>query len=147
MSYAPYRYTTYLLPGGWRVLAGKTDDDNDYLSLKLAKPDDWWFHIRGMPGSHVILQVGDAGEPDRDTLKRAAAIAAYHSKARNGGETAVSATRARYVTKPSRAKSGTVEIRKEIVLRVRPTTGEEIKKLQVSPTTFQDDEPPPKRDT
>jgi predicted ribosome quality control (RQC) complex YloA/Tae2 family protein len=110
----------YVLPGDWVVLAGKTDADNDRLSLKIAKPNDWWFHVRGMPGSHVILRSKESEEPDRDTLRKAAAIAAYHSKARNGGVVAVSCTRARYVSKPRGSKSGTVSIRKETVLKVRP---------------------------
>jgi predicted ribosome quality control (RQC) complex YloA/Tae2 family protein len=76
--------------------------------------------VRGMPGSHVILQVKPGEEPDRKTLKHAAAIAAYHSKARSGGTAAVSCTRARYVTKSKGAKPGTVNIRKEIILKVRP---------------------------
>ncbi len=110
----------YVLPGDWIVLAGKTDADNDQLSLKAAKPNDWWFHVRGMPGSHVILRAKADEEPDRDTLKKAAAIAAYHSKARNGGVVAVSCTRASYVSKPRGAKPGTVSIRKETVLKVKP---------------------------
>jgi predicted ribosome quality control (RQC) complex YloA/Tae2 family protein len=105
------RFIEYALPGGWRALAGRTDADNDHLSLKVARPDDWWFHVRGMPGSQ---------EADRPTLNRAAAIAAYHSKAREGGVVAVSCTRARYVTKPRGAKPGTVQIRKEVVMKVRP---------------------------
>ena len=115
----------YVLPGDWSVLAGKTDADNDRLSLKIAKSDDWWFHVRGMPGSHVILRTKPNEEPDRETLKKAAAIAAYHSKARNGGMVAVSCTQARYVTKPKGAKPGTVTIRKESVLKVRPAIPEE----------------------
>jgi predicted ribosome quality control (RQC) complex YloA/Tae2 family protein len=110
----------YTLPGGWIILAGRTDADNERLSLRVARADDWWFHIRGMPGSHVILQGPPGEEADRETLKRAAAVAAYHSKAREGGDVAVSCTRARYVTKPSGAKVGTVQIRKESVLKVRP---------------------------
>jgi predicted ribosome quality control (RQC) complex YloA/Tae2 family protein len=122
------RLIEYTLPGNWRVLVGRTDADNDYLSLTVARPDDWWFHVRGVPGGHVILQ-GPAGEEaDRETLKRAAAIAAYHSKARRAGLVAVSCTRARYVTKPRHAKTGTVQIRKEVVLKVRPAAGEELGK-------------------
>lgn len=120
----PHLYR-YELAGGWLVLAGKNDSDNDRLSIKLAKPDDWWFHIRGMPGSHVILKAREEEEPDRETLKRAAAIAAYHSKARGGGVVAVSCTQARHVTKPAGAKPGTVQIRKESVLKVRPALPEE----------------------
>lgn len=114
------RLHRYVLPGGWIVLAGRTDEDNDRLSLKLARPDDWWFHVRGMPGSHVLLQVPAGADPPREAIKAAAAIAAWHSKARQGGQVAVSCTRARFVTKPRGAKPGTVEIRREEVIKVRP---------------------------
>jgi predicted ribosome quality control (RQC) complex YloA/Tae2 family protein len=120
------RLFEYRLPGGWKVLAGRTDADNDHLSFKVARPNDWWFHVRGMPGSHVILQGPPGEEPDRQTLKRAAAIAAYHSRAREGGVVAVSCTRARYVTKPPDAQMGTVQIRKEVVFKVRPTLSEAV---------------------
>jgi len=114
----------YLLPGGWEVLVGRSDADNDALRLRLASPDDWWFHVRGMPGSHVILRRRPDREPDRETLKAAAALAAYFSKARGAGVVPVSCTRARHVTKPRGAPRGTVQIRKEIVLKVRPGLGE-----------------------
>jgi predicted ribosome quality control (RQC) complex YloA/Tae2 family protein len=114
----------HTLPGGWKVLVGRTDADNDYLSFSVARPQDWWFHVRGMPGSHVILQGPPGADPDRQTLKRAAAIAAYHSKARAGGVVAVSCTRARDVTKPRGAKAGTVQIRNERVLKVPPACSE-----------------------
>jgi predicted ribosome quality control (RQC) complex YloA/Tae2 family protein len=124
ISEPPAAYT-YELPGGWIVLAGKTDEDNDLLSIKLAGPQDWWFHVRGMPGSHVLLRAHESGdEPGAATLKAAAAIAAWHSKARSGGIVAVSCTLARYVTKPRGAKPGTVSIRKEQVLKVRPAIPE-----------------------
>jgi predicted ribosome quality control (RQC) complex YloA/Tae2 family protein len=118
------RLLHYSLPGGWQVIVGRTDADNDRLSLHIAKPNDWWFHVRGMPGSHVLLRARPGGDPDRTTLKRAAAIAAYHSKARAAGVVAVSCTRARYVTKPRDAPPGTVNIRKEVVLKVRPEAPE-----------------------
>ncbi|MFZ3045861.1 MAG: NFACT RNA binding domain-containing protein [Desulfatirhabdiaceae bacterium] len=115
--YSAYRYT---LPGDWTVLAGKTDEDNDTLSLKIAGPKDWWFHVRGMPGSHVILVSKPDEMPNKDTIKQAAAIAAFHSKARHGGTVAVSATLAINVSKPKGAKPGTVQIRKETLIKVRP---------------------------
>lgn len=112
---------TYELPGGWRVCAGRTDRDNEQLSLRVARPQDWWFHVRGMPGSHVLLRAGASGEdPPQDVLRVAAAVAAFHSRARNGGTVAVSCTRARYVSKARNAPPGTVTIRREIVLKVRP---------------------------
>ncbi|MCP4547177.1 MAG: DUF814 domain-containing protein [bacterium] len=114
----------YELPGGWVVWAGKTDRDNDILSIKLVGPNDYWFHVRGMPGSHVVLRVEKGMDPDRDTIKAAAAIAAWHSKGRSGGQVAVSCTRGRYVSKPRRADRGTVTIRKETVIKVRPAIPE-----------------------
>ena len=108
------------MPGGWKVLAGKTDEDNECLSLKVARANDYWFHVHGVPGSHVVLQGPDREEPDRETLKAAAAVAAYHSKARNAGVVPVSFTRAQNVSKPRGAKLGTVQIRKETTINVRP---------------------------
>jgi len=114
------RYREHLLPGDWTVLAGRSEADNDVLSLKVAKPNDWWFHVRGASGSHVVLVVPSGRDPDRATLKAAAAVAAHYSRLRKGGVVAVSGTRARHVTKPRGAKPGTVRIRKETVFKVRP---------------------------
>jgi predicted ribosome quality control (RQC) complex YloA/Tae2 family protein len=110
----------YDLPDGWEVVAGKTDAANDYVSLKLARARDRWFHVRGMPGGHVVLRVPADRDPDRATLEMAASIAAYHSKARTGGVVAVSMTEGRHVSKPRGAKPGSVAIARESVLRVRP---------------------------
>ncbi len=118
---------TYELPGGWTVLAGRTDADNERLSIKLADPRDWWFHVHGMPGSHVLLKYSpeQTKEPDTAILKAAAAIAAWHSKARSGGVVPVSCTRACNVSKPRGAPAGTVTIRKERTLKVRPAIPEQ----------------------
>lgn len=118
----PAGIVEYELPDGWQLFAGKTDAANDYVSIKLATARDRWFHVRGMPGGHVVLRVPEDREPDRVTVACAAGIAAYHSKARTGGIVAVSMTEGRHVSKPRGAKPGTVEIRKESVLRVRPAT-------------------------
>lgn len=123
----------YALPDGWQAFAGKTDAANDYVSLKLARPRDRWFHVRGMPGGHVILRVDDEREPDRATLERAAGLAAFHSKARTGGVVAVSMTEGRHVSKPRGAKPGTVEIRKESVLKVRPPGEAEVAAMRRGP--------------
>ena len=116
----PPRAWEYALPGGWTVLAGKTAADNERLSLDVARPNDWWFHLRSSPGSHVLLIAREDAEPDRETLRLAAAVAAWHSKARRGGIQAVSCTRGRFVRKPRGAPTGTVEIRNETVIKVRP---------------------------
>ena len=110
----------YRLPGSWTLLVGASARDNDYLSTQVAAPEDWWFHVHGTPGSHVVLKARPDQEPGRDTLRQAAAVAAYHSKARNAGTVAVHYTRARNVTKPRGVDTGTVEVSQGRVLRVRP---------------------------
>lgn len=118
--YPQLKVHAYSLDGGYEVWAGRTDQDNDLLSIKVARPDDWWFHVRGMPGSHVILRCHGHPSPGRAVLQAAAAIAAWHSKARGGGNVPVAGTLARHVTKPRGVKAGTVQIRKERVFKVRP---------------------------
>lgn len=115
------RLLEYQIGERWRVLVGRSDADNEELSLRIARPRDWWFHVHGVPGSHVVLQVLTGDEPGRDALKQAAAIAAYHSKAREAGVVPVSCTRASEVSKPRGSKLGTVAIRKETVMKVRPS--------------------------
>lgn len=110
----------YELEGGFEALAGKTDHDNDLLSLKVARPEELWFHVHGQPGSHVILRHPDGEKPDSATIRQAAAIAAWHSKARNAGNVPVKYTEAKHVGKPRGAKPGSVTIKREKTVKVRP---------------------------
>jgi predicted ribosome quality control (RQC) complex YloA/Tae2 family protein len=120
LSNSKPRILAYQLPGEWTVLLGASDADNDYLSTQVAEPDDWWFHADGVPGSHVLLRAKTHQEPGKDTLRQAASVAAYHSKARNAGTTPVHCTRARYVKKPRGVKTGTVQVAHGTTLKVRP---------------------------
>ncbi|MCB9558032.1 MAG: DUF814 domain-containing protein [Deltaproteobacteria bacterium] len=122
----PPRILRYDLGDGWLLLVGRSDADNDKLSTRIARPNDYWFHVRGMPGSHVVLQGPSGEEPSRELLKKAASVAAHHSKARDGGVVAVSYTQAKNVSKPRGVPLGTVTIRRESVLKVRPTPGEDV---------------------
>ena len=110
----------YFLGSEFVIIAGKTSKDNDFISLKVAGQNDYWFHVRSVPGSHVLLRSLESREPGRKELEQAAAVAAYYSKARNAGVVPVSCTQAKNVSKPSGVKTGTVTIRKEQVLKVRP---------------------------
>jgi predicted ribosome quality control (RQC) complex YloA/Tae2 family protein len=120
LSNSKPRILAYQLPGEWTVLLGASDADNDYLSTQVAEPDDWWFHADGVPGGHVLLRAKTDQEPGKDTLRQAASVAAYHSKARNAGTTPVHCTRARYVKKPRGVKTGTVQVAHGTTLKVRP---------------------------
>ena len=117
------RIIEYRLPGFWTLLVGASAAANDYLSTRVAAPEDWWFHVHGVPGSHVVLKARADQEPSRDTLRQAAAVAAYHSKARGARTVPVHVTRARYVTKPRGVDVGTVEVSRGRLLKVRPDVG------------------------
>ena len=90
------------------------------LTTKFARKDDYWLHARGAPGSHVVLRVKGREEPPRYILEAAAAIAAWHSKARPSSLAPVIAVRKKYVRKPRGAQKGTVVVDRENVLLVEP---------------------------
>lgn len=92
---------------GFTVLVGKNNQENDYLTLKVAKENDIWFHIKDLQGSHVILVVNQK-VPSQETINRVAAISAYYSKAKQSSNVPVDYTLAKYVKKPSKAKPGMV---------------------------------------
>ncbi len=110
-----------LIDGKYKVLVGRDSKSNDMLSIKIAKQNDYWFHARGLPGSHVVLRVEDTkiGVP-KNILKNAAQIAAFYSKAKTAGTAPVSYTLAKFVRKKKGMEPGKVTIEKEKVLLVRP---------------------------
>ncbi len=98
---------------GYTVLVGQSARDNDRLSFNVADPQDLWLHVAGTPGSHVVVRNPDKGEVPRAVVKRAAELAAFHSKARAaGGKVSVHVCRACDLRKPRGAKPGTVELRR-----------------------------------
>ena len=118
----------FLSETGIEIWVGQDDYSNDQLSIKQAHPKDLWFHVSGAPGSHVLLRCGEQGlEADRESIREAAALAAWFSKQRNGGNVAVHYCLAKYVKKPRGAKPGTVTISKEKKIKVRPALKEEQK--------------------
>ncbi len=117
----PPPFRRFIVDGGFEVLAGKSSENNDELTLHVAKPQDLWFHARGSSGSHVILRVSTGkGEPGKKAREEAAAIAAYYSKMKTAGLVPVAMTEKKYVRKPKGAKPGSVVLEKEKVVFVRP---------------------------
>ena len=120
------RFRTYTVSGGWQVLVGKSNQDNDVLTHKIARPDDLWFHARQAAGSHVVLRKSGTGrEPDKAAILEAAAIAAYHSKAGKSGRVAVCYTERKHVRKPRGGKPGLAVVTREKVVMVAPKVPEE----------------------
>lgn len=115
------RYRTYRISGGWEVLVGKSNRDNDELTHRIARPSDLWFHVRQAAGSHVILRrQGSKAEPDRQAILEAAAIAAFHSKAGKATKVPVCYTEKRHVRKPRGARPGLAIVSREKVVFVEP---------------------------
>lgn len=91
---------------GYRVLCGKNNIQNDYITFKLASKLDLWFHVKGAPGSHVVL-ICSGEEPSEIDYTEAATIAATYSRL-EGGQIAVDYTRVKNVKKPPASKPGYV---------------------------------------
>ncbi len=92
---------------GFDIYVGKNNKQNDYLTLKFAQSNDVWLHTKNIPGSHVIIKRNGLDIPDK-TLEEAAALAAWHSKARMSSNVSVDYAPVKYVSKPSGAKPGMV---------------------------------------
>jgi predicted ribosome quality control (RQC) complex YloA/Tae2 family protein len=114
-------FRVFTVDGGFEVLAGKSSENNDLLTLRHAKPNDLWFHARGSSGSHVILRINSApGTPGKRAKEQAAAIAAYYSKMKTARLVPVAMTERKYVRKPRGAKPGSVAIEREQVIFAVP---------------------------
>ena len=95
-------------PSGARVFVGRSPRENVEVTFRIARPDDLWFHARGIPGSHVVLQPPPGGEPDASDLDCAADYAALHSRARNSPRVEIDFTERKYVRKQRDAAPGMV---------------------------------------
>lgn len=97
----------YLSSDGFDIYVGKNNSQNDELTFKFANANDWWFHAKQMPGSHVILRTNGQEVPDR-AFEEAAALAAYYSKGRELEKIEIDYVLKKEVKKPAQAKPGFV---------------------------------------
>ncbi len=106
---------------GWDVLIGRSSEGNDYLTHHLARPEDYWFHVSGASGSHVVIRRGKGkNEPSKQTIQEVAAWAAFYSQARTAGKVPVLVTQKRYVRKPRKARPGLAHCERAKTVMVRP---------------------------
>jgi predicted ribosome quality control (RQC) complex YloA/Tae2 family protein len=117
---ASYRKIEYR---GWDILVGKSAAGNDYLTTKIARPNDLWLHAEGLPGSHVLVKNPGAKDIPPDVFSKAASLAAFHSKGKNSGKVPVTYTLAGQVRKPKGAKPGLVTLRERKTIVVVPEEG------------------------
>ena len=104
LSYAPRAFT---VAGGFTVLCGRNNRENDELTHRRAGKNDIWFHARNVPGSHAVLFT-QGREPSDEALRQAASIAAYYCSTSGQPRVAVDYTLVRRVKKPQGAGPGMV---------------------------------------
>lgn len=114
-------YRHFLLDGKYHIYIGKDSKNNDMLTTKFAKQNDFWFHARSVSGSHVVLRVENTKETvPKNILHKTASIAAFYSKAKTSKLVPVTYTLKKYVVKNARHEPGQVTVTKEKVLLVKP---------------------------
>ncbi|MDY5482683.1 MAG: NFACT RNA binding domain-containing protein [Clostridium sp.] len=97
----------YLSSDGFHIYVGKNNYQNEELTFKLATGNDWWFHAKGIPGSHVIVKSEGKELPDR-TFEEAGALAAYYSKGRDNEKVEIDYIQKKHVKKVAGAAPGFV---------------------------------------
>lgn len=121
----PHRFVT---SGGYELVVGRNNLQNDHLTFKLAGKGDLWFHTKDIPGSHVIM-LCDGDEPSERDYTEAASIAARYSKA-TADLVAVDYTRVKNIKKPSGSKPGFVTYKTNYTAFVRPATDGDIQRMK-----------------
>ena len=97
----------YISSDGYHMYVGKNNFQNEELTFKFATGNDWWFHAKGVPGSHVIVKSEGEEMPDR-TFEEAGKLAAYYSKSKGQEKVEIDYIQKKHVKKPSGGKPGFV---------------------------------------
>ena len=100
-------YLKYISSEGFEILVGKNNKQNNDITFKISSKEDLWFHVKDMPGSHVVLRQ-EGKTPGDSSILEAATLAAYHSKAKNSTKVAVDYTQRKNVKRQHGAKPGMV---------------------------------------
>ena len=115
-SFGPPGVSARLLPKRYRsdtgleIWVGKSDESNDYLSTRLARGKDLFFHIDGSPGSHVVLRTEGRSDPPSEAMLEACELSVHFSKQRGSSRVGVHVAPIKNVRKPSGAKPGLVMV-------------------------------------
>ncbi len=113
----PYRFKT---PGGFDLLVGRNNRQNDHLTFRQANDYDLWFHTQEIPGSHVLLRLEPGAVADDADLQFVADMAAYYSRSRQSEQVPVVYTEPRHVYKPKGAKPGIAIYKQERIIWGQP---------------------------
>lgn len=116
----PTRPLHFVSSDGFDIYVGKNNLQNDELSFKFATGNDWWFHAKGQPGSHVIVKCGPDGELPDGTFEEAGRLAAYYSSGRTAPKVEIDYTQKKHLKKPAGAKPGYVIYHTNYSLTIEP---------------------------
>ncbi len=97
----------YISSDGYHMYVGKNNLQNEELTFQTARGNDWWFHAKGAPGSHVIVQTNGDELPDT-TFEEAARLAAYYSSNRGADKVEIDYVEKKHVKKPNGSRPGFV---------------------------------------
>lgn len=118
------KFRRYSSPSGGDIWVGRSNQQNDLLTLRFAQDSDWWFHAQEIPGSHVLLRLPPGEVPDDLDLQTAANLAAHFSRARLSEQVPVVYTRPKYIYKPKGSLPGMVIYKHEKVIWAQPNSKE-----------------------
>ncbi len=105
---------------GYQILVGKNNRQNDYITMRLARDEDYWLHVKESAGAHVVVKSKPGQEVPPSTLEEAAGLAAHFSEARYSSKVPVDCTKRKYVSKPAGARPGFVIYRNHETIYVAP---------------------------
>ena len=123
---APSKPRKFLSSGGFTILVGRNNVQNDYLTVKLSRKNDLWLHTKGIHSSHVLI-VSEGREIDDDTILEAAALCAYFSKGKESPKVEVDYCPVSHVKKPVGARPGMVVYEGHYSVLVEPKLLPEVK--------------------
>lgn len=109
----------YISSDGYHMYVGKNNFQNDELTFKMATGNDWWFHAKGQPGSHVIVKCGNDELPDK-SFEEAARLAAYYSKGRQAPKVEIDYIQKKHVKKTNGGKPGFVIYHTNYSMSIEP---------------------------
>lgn len=109
----------YISSDGYHMYVGKNNFQNEELTFKFATGNDWWFHAKKMPGSHVIVKANNEELPDR-TFEEAGRLAAYYSSGRTAPKVEIDYIQKKHVKKTPGGKPGFVIYHTNYSLNIEP---------------------------
>ena len=115
----PQHFRRFASTSGYEILVGRSREENQELTIRRARPDDMWFHVKQSPGSHVVLFSGK-DNPSLEDLLDAAHLAVFYSSAKRSSTVAVDYTRRKFVRKRPHAEAGQVLYEREKTLYITP---------------------------